>query len=126
MDRDTNARARSVYLSSNTLTDASDNSCANNAFFISVTVLAWIRMLLRKAPQPFCAVYITFKHGLYKIAIFISLSTASAIEMQTKSNLRTKFIVPSIGSIIQVGVMVRTCFASVTEALSSAINLKIY
>lgn len=82
----------------------------------------WIGAPLRKAPWPLRAVKSCSKIGLYTIPISATLSISSATEMHVCGKPWTKFIVPSMGSIIHVGASVNSIFCP-EAVLSSPMNL---
>lgn len=94
--------------------------------YLPSTFEVCISLLLRYAPWPFIAVNIWFRIGLYTIPITTSFSMLRAIEMHVRWKPCTKFVVPSIGSMIQVGSLVSTGVVFCSELDSSAMNLKMF
>lgn len=79
---------------------------------------------LRKAPQCLLAEKNCLMRGLYIIPNSTFLFTTNAKEMHVCGNRCTKFVVPSIGSIIHVGSSVSSGRQPSFAAVSSPINLK--
>lgn len=79
---------------------------------------------LRKAPRCLLAEKNCLIRGLYIIPISTFLFTSNATEMHVCGKRCTKFVVPSIGSIIHVGSLVSCGRRSSFATVSSPINLK--
>ena len=83
-------------------------------------------MSLKKDPFPFIPVYISFKTGLYTIPKTGSFLTNNPTHIHTNGNPWTKLVVPSTGSITQVGLSVKfTFFDSLEQTVSSPTKEKV-